>query len=508
MGENKIKELKELSIIVEKLRKSGKIIVHCHGVFDLIHPGHIRYFISAKKHGDILVVTLTGDRFVKKGPERPVFKEDLRAEVLAALGVIDYVAIVPSESAFDAIRAVKPHFYVKGPDYKNRKPNPNIPRKLGEEEALVKSFGGKLIFTDDITFSSSHLINTYLDVYEPETKDFLNRFRRKYTDSAIINDLICLKNKKVLVIGDAIIDEYHYSRPMGKSSKEPIVVHQYLSEETFAGGALASANHVAALSNHVGLVTLLGKEHSYESFIRKNIRPEVRPVFFYWPGSTVVKRRYVDFDMNQKLFQISYIHDSEISGTLESRILRYLSGKISSYDIVIVNDYGHGFLTKKIIRMICRKAKFLAVNAQANSANYGFHVITKYPRADFICIDDMELRLATHERWGDIKTLIREVMRKVDCPQMLITRGHYGSMSFKRPYGFFTVPALTQKIVDRVGAGDALFSIAAPVSYLGLDPEVIAFLGNVAAALKIQTIGNKTPIDFKEMTKFITRLLK
>jgi sugar/nucleoside kinase (ribokinase family) len=175
---------------------------------------------------------------------------------------------------------------------------------------------------------------------------------------------------------------------------------------------------------------------------------------------------------------------------------------------VVVNDFGHGFLTDKIVRLICAKAKFLCLNVQANSANYGFNVITKYPRADFICIDEQELRLATHDRYGDIFTMTKKVLRLLNCRDIIVTRGPYGSLSLSKKDGFIQVPALSQKVIDRIGAGDALFAITAPCVYAGVERDIISFVGNVAAALKVQVIGNKQQTDFKEMTKFITRLLK
>lgn len=505
----KERTLHELGTITRRLKKSGKKIVLCHGVFDLIHPGHIRYFSSAKKYGDILVVTITADRFVKKGPGRPVFNEKLRAEFLAAIEMVDYVAVVHSDSAIEAIHVIRPDVYVKGPDYKHRKPNPNIPRKLGAEEAAVASHGGKLVFTDDILFSSSHLINNFFNDYPPKTKTYLEFFRQKYSGDKIIDTLSSLRDKKILVIGDAIIDQYHYSKPLGKSSKEPIVVHKYEAEESFAGGALASANHIAALSDRVTIVTVLGKKNSYESFIRKNLRSAVAAKFYYrTDGSTIIKRRFIDSDTKQKLFQISYIEDAIIVPALEKTIRSYLSHEIPKHDVVVVNDFGHGLLTPGIIKTIARKATYLAINVQANSANWGFNVVTKYPRADYVCIDDHEIRLATHDKYSELPVLMKKIVGKLRCQHMIITKGPHGSIVFSKGSGYVEVPALTDRIVDRVGAGDALFSITAPLFTTSLDPEAVAFVGNVAAALKLQTIGHRSSLDFSEMTKFITRLLK
>jgi cytidyltransferase-like protein len=80
---DKVRTVAELGAITEQLRHSGKKVVHAHGTFDLLHVGHVRHLEAARELGDILVVTLTADRFVNKGPGRPVFGEALRAEMLA-----------------------------------------------------------------------------------------------------------------------------------------------------------------------------------------------------------------------------------------------------------------------------------------------------------------------------------------------------------------------------------------------------------------------------------------
>ena len=81
----KILSLKDLSKKIDTLKKRGKKVVHCHGVFDLLHVGHIRHLNRAKKFGDKLVVSITADRYVNKGPNRPAFNQELRAEALSSL---------------------------------------------------------------------------------------------------------------------------------------------------------------------------------------------------------------------------------------------------------------------------------------------------------------------------------------------------------------------------------------------------------------------------------------
>ena len=224
IAKKKIKTLPELGKTVSALKKAGKTIVQCHGVFDLVHPGHIRHFHSAKKEGDVLIVTVTADKHVKRGPGRPIFNEHLRAEGLAALSVTDFVTVLDYPTAVESIGVIGPHVYAKGPDYKNKKKD--VTGKIYDEESAVKSKGGRVVYTEDFTVSSSNLINNYLEVYPPETLKYLKNIAAKYTIDTIQNYLQLVKKMKILVIGDAIVDQYHYCLPMGKSSKENIVVNK------------------------------------------------------------------------------------------------------------------------------------------------------------------------------------------------------------------------------------------------------------------------------------------
>lgn len=343
-----------------------------------------------------------------------------------------------------------------------------------------------------------------------ETKErdsFLSSFAKSHSAGSIIDQLTKLRTLKILIIGEAIIDQYQYTSPMGKESKEPLVVHRHEGEELFAGGALATANHTASLSGNVTLVTLLGKSPSYESFIRDHVKKGVRLKFFSRDGSTIIKRRFIDQYTNQKLFQVSEIWNDMITPRLEKAVADFLKREITKYDCVMVNDFGHGFLTPKLIRLICRKAKTLCLNVQANSANYGFNIVTKYPRADIATTDIHEIRLATHDRYGDILSLAKKVARHLHTKTLVVTRGPFGSTGYTKEQGFVDVPAFTDRIVDRVGAGDALFSIISPCLVRGMDLPTGLFVGNVAAAIKIGSVGNKTPIEFNQLKSFISTLL-
>jgi rfaE bifunctional protein nucleotidyltransferase chain/domain len=281
--ESKIRQIDELALLTAEFRRTHKSVVHCHGVFDLLHVGHLRYFEEAKAMGDVLIVTLTTDKYVNKGSHRPAFPEQLRAEFLAALECVDFVAINPTSTAVEAIQALKPDIYVKGPDYKN--PAADLSGGIVAEENAVRSAGGRLAFTSGVTFSSTALINRHIGILPQEVHSYLSDFATRYPADRIIEHFERARKLKVLLIGEPIIDEYLYCDAIGKSSKEPTMVVKRLSSEQFAGGILAAANHVAGFCDEVAVIGQLGTENSHELFIEGKLRPNIRRLFVHRSSS-------------------------------------------------------------------------------------------------------------------------------------------------------------------------------------------------------------------------------
>lgn len=154
----KILEFDELAKKILDLKSMGKKVVHCHGCFDLMHIGHIKYFQASKKMGDVLIVTLTPDIYVDKGPDRPVFNQDLRAESIAALECVNYVAINKWPTAEETLRLLRPDIYVKGQEFEKLEDKTG---KIQKENRIVKEIGAQMRFTHEIVFSSTKLINQF-----------------------------------------------------------------------------------------------------------------------------------------------------------------------------------------------------------------------------------------------------------------------------------------------------------------------------------------------------------
>ncbi|HIF02354.1 MAG TPA: cytidyltransferase, partial [Nitrospinaceae bacterium] len=250
-SENKIFSLAFLAKKSQELKSLGKKVVLSHGIFDLIHNGHISHLKKARSEGDILMVTLTADEYVNLGPGHPKFGEKLRAETLAALECVDYIAINRSSIADNVIEAIQPYSFVKGGEYESTFNDSNGDH--AKEKKALDAYGGLLKFTPHSNFDSPHLLNDHLEIFSSEAREFLNRFRETNSYIEIISKAQKLKDLKVLIVSDAIVDEYHYVNPLGQAGKGLHLAVKYHSVERFAGGGLAVANHIAGFANEVTL---------------------------------------------------------------------------------------------------------------------------------------------------------------------------------------------------------------------------------------------------------------
>jgi bifunctional ADP-heptose synthase (sugar kinase/adenylyltransferase) len=471
-----------------------------------MHIGHIRHFAAARSFGDVLVVTITPDRFVNKGPHRPVFPEDLRAEAVASLEIVDYVAINEWPMAIETIRTLKPNVFVKGSEFRSGK---DLTGAIALEEEAAKSVGGRLEFTDDVTFSASHLVNRHLSVFSQEVSDYLTDFSQRYSAADIIKYLDAAKSLKVLVVGETVIDDYQYVEAIGKSAKDPTLVVKALSNEQFIGGAAAVANLVAGFCDRVVLHSMLGDYNTEEAFIRDRLKSQIEANFLYRRRSpTIVKRRFIEQYFFSKLFEVYEMND-EVPGAEESaEWIDGLADRLMEFDVVIVLDSGHGFVTQGMVNVLCKGSKFLAVNTQTNAGNLGYHVISNYPRADYVSMAENEMRLESRDRRGDLQPMIEKVSKQLNCPRVIVTRGKKGCTAYRDGIGHHDIPAFATNVVDRLGAGDAFFSITSLCAALDAPMEVIGFIGNVVGAQAVATVGDKSSIERIPLSRHIEHLLK
>ncbi|MDP7190441.1 MAG: PfkB family carbohydrate kinase [Alphaproteobacteria bacterium] len=505
--ENKIKTIEALGDILAEEQAAGRVVAMAVGVFDLFHLGHLRHLQAAKREGDTLFVAVTADTHAGKAPGRPVFSEHMRAEMVAAQEIVDWVVINPHPGAEQIIETLQPDVYVKGSEYTN--PEDDITGRIVSERESVEKHGGRTVFTEEVTFSSSNLINRNLRVFDPSLRDYLNDFRQDGGLGRVLNLIEGVRDYRVLVVGDTIIDDYVYATPMGKSPKENIIATRYEEDETFAGGVIAVANALASICGSVDVVTVLGAVGSHRDLVESSIKDNVDLTLLErLSAPTTRKQRFIEPTYVKKMFEVYFMDDSPLPPELETQLNDIITARAADYDLVVVTDFGHGMLRSSTIALLVEKAKFLAVNAQSNSANLGYNLITRYPRADYICIDTYEARLAVGDKFKNVVDIVtNDLSKRIDCDKITVTLGSEGCVTFENGRAH-EVPAIAGAPIDTVGAGDAFFAVTAPIVASGAAMKYASFIGNIAGGLKIDIIGHRRSVERVSLVKTAKALLK
>lgn len=332
--------------------------------------------------------------------------------------------------------------------------------------------------------------------------EYIENIKATYPLQSIVEILKKFKNTKTLVIGDAIIDEYHFTMPKGRATKDPILSVDYINHEVYPGGILAIANHVANFADQVSLVTMLGDTNDNKEFIKSQLKSNIKPTFFVKQSSpTTLKKRYLNIVRNEKLFKLEHINDKPLSEELERQIIKFLEEELPKYDLVIVGDFGHSLISNKIIETLEKYSKYLAINVQCNSANLGFNYVTKYGKPSFISMDLQEIQYAVADKYSPMPELMKKLHQMQGYQKFIATMGKDGTYFFNHNT-ISHAPAFITRPADTVGAGDAVFSITALFSYIGAD-ELIPFVANCAGGIAVSYLGNKQSVNQDNLLEFI-----
>tara|TARA_R100000008_G_scaffold86890_2_gene82476 strand:+ start:5578 stop:7074 length:1497 start_codon:yes stop_codon:yes gene_type:complete len=465
----------------------------CHGVFDIIHIGHIEHLKEAKDKCDTLIVSLTSDRYVNKGPDRPFFNIEHRLNVISALEFVDVVTISDSPSSEHVINCIKPDYYIKGIEYKEKE---DITNKIDLERESVEQNGGSILFlTNKNIFSSSKLLNNSL--FGKEFLEFTEELKKEYSIEDIFNMMDRLSAQTIDLAGEIIIDEYIYGNCLGKSSKYPAIVFDNGESQKFLGGVGAVANQLSPLVKKINLITYIGDKNFQESleFITANLSDNIDLDYIIKKNSpTIKKTRFIDSYWKSRMFETYEINDRPLDEREE--IIKTEKMKFCHKPLVI--DYGHGFL--------CGTENIFSVNVQSNSGNRGYNFISKYDNAEVYIIDEQELRLEMRNKHSNAFSLAKELQKKIKGI-LVVTRGCNGSIVVGNDWEGIA-PAISGEIKDTVGAGDAFFGIFSVFFKQGTPSKVAAFLANIAGYMEANVIGHKREyrkLDFKQA---IATLLK
>lgn len=492
-----------------KLKKEGKTIALCHGVFDLIHPGHIIHFEQAKAMADVLVVSITDSNHVRKGPGRPFFSDEMRMKQLSSVEYIDFVMLSEGYTVDDIVEAVEPDIYVKGAEYKNEKDD--ITENMRPERELVEKHGGQVAYTSGQVFSSTKLINTGLAGLSNDVIAFMQEFKKRYSMEDILNLSGQVSRLKVLVIGDLIIDKYTYCDVMGLMTKDMAYSARMNFSEEYFGGSAAIARHLSSFAGSVTLLSLIGNEDTIRLKIYDVVSESVQvKLVNSSKNPTIIKHRFLNKNSRReeyrKVFSVNNIPENcRYEDEVYHELLKRIKDEIPLYDAVFLCDFGHGMIQKEIMDTVQETSKYLVLNCQTNSTNNGLNPITKYHRADAFSLDQKELKLAFPQEAENEQKGLKLLAEHLKGDGWL-TRGSEGAFG-TGPEGIVSCPALTLSVKDTVGAGDAFYSVAGIYSAAGAPNELSLFLGNIAGALGANIVGNKDFVKKVDVLKYASTLM-
>ena len=285
---------------------------------DVLHAGHLFYFEEAKKNVDFLIASVTSDKYAMKAPGKPLFGIEERLKVLQSLKSIDHVIESNFPTAEKVINEIKPNVYFKGRDYKESK---DISGNLKKEIKALKKNKGKFLITNSKLYSSSKIINEKFDYLNQDAKLFLDEYDKKNLRGKI--EIFQNLEKKILVIGDPILDIYKTVSPSGKSNKSNVLSTRILSEKLYM--------QVAHYLSRIFLKISQSMYHSYSAQNKKNnyhlkklVNSKIKKVQIYSNTGFIEKARYLDDYYLNKIFQVTRNEDLTLDEKSKKITLNYV----------------------------------------------------------------------------------------------------------------------------------------------------------------------------------------
>ena len=486
-------------ISVEKLQKQinffprNKRVILCHGNFDVVHPGHIRHLLYAKTKADILVVSITADKFIEKGVYRPYVPQELRALNLATLEMVDYVIIDNNKTPIKNIKKIKPDFFAKGFEYSANSLTP----ATQEESKTVESYGGEMIFTPgDVVYSSTKL----LKLSEPkiEIEKLLNLMElNNISFEDLKKTLSEFKNIKVHVVGDTIIDTYTRTNLIGGHTKTPTPSLLYQEKNDYVGGAGIVAQHLKAAGAKVSFTTVLGNDQ-FKKLVISTMKKNKINFHGIIDNTRPTTNKNTILSGNYKLVKIDTLDNQPIS----EKILNKISNSIKKIkaDIVIFSDFRHGIFNKKSIPILSKSIKGKTFKVADSQVATRWGNIIDFLNFDLITPNEREARFSLADQDSSISVLSRNLVKHTKLKNLILKLGERGlvsvnikgknSLKIKDKSAAFALPSFAKNVIDSTGTGDALLAYATPAIVLTKSLVLGSILGSLAAASECEKNGN------------------
>ena len=499
---HKVKTAAQLREVIGPRPRKHKVIM-CHGTFDVVHPGHVRHLLYAKTKADILIASLTADEHIMKGNMRPYVPEDLRAVNLAALEMVDYVVIDRDPTPVRNLGIIQPDYFAKGYEYTAGAVHP----KTQEEINALESYGGEIIFTPgDIVYSSSALIELAPPNIAVEKLMTLME-AEGVTFKDLRDTLGKLKKVRAHVVGDTIVDSLTYCSMIGGMTKTPTMSVRYERKVDFSGGAAVVAKHLRAAGAEVTFSTVLGND-AYRSFVLDDLNTcgvhclpiidDTRPTT---NKNAIVAEGY-------RLLKVDTLDNRSIS----DKVVEQLKHQIvdTKADAVVFSDFRHGMFNRGTIPQLTSaipEGVFRVADSQVASR---WGNILEFQNFDLITPNEREARFALGDQDSVVRPLATELHKRAQCGTLILKCGDRGVITCRSDpeneyRSFFTMESFADRVVDAVGAGDALLAYATLAMVVSKNDVIASILGNIAAGIECEHDGN-APVTPDMVLKKISQI--
>lgn len=509
MKNPKILNLNELITLSGKTKANGHKVVLCHGHFNIIHPGHLRFLNFSKKQGDLLVVSIFSHELVTALVSNidDYYTEEERAEGVASLEMVDIVYVLELPIV-DFIIKLKPNFYIKGREFENERD------QILHEVSAVEKNNGKVIFSsgefDHSNFKTTAFQNSFSAIHKRKL-EFFKTCEKQEIVLTNLKDAISQFNKlNIMVIGDTIVDQFTSCDTLGVSSEAPVLAIREIESKEFIGGAAIVAQHVRSLGAKCTFVSVIGTDGPSE-FVKRQLLDAGIDSFLLEDTSrpTTYKIRYMV--ENQKLLRVSKLKQHDISKELENKICAFLE-KVEGIDGIIISDFVYGVITEKVLNKIFEisKVKNIKVFGDVQCSSQTGDV-TKFRDIELITPTEKEARIGLSDQSSGLEALAVKLIKKTNNNNVVITLGSQGILAYSKNKNHIKIhseyfPALEENPIDVAGAGDSVMSGYALALCHGLNLMEASALASCLAGISVSRIGN-IPIKTDEIHNYIQEIL-
>ena len=477
-----------------KLMMIEQRTVFVSGVFNVLHPGHLRLLRFARETGSRVIVAVLSDRLASAAAHVP---EQLRLDGVCSNSWVDE-AFVADEPVTDVIKRLRPDVVVKGKEHENQ---------FNTEKSVIEEYGGEIIFSSgESLFSSLELLRkeiqetALLGINKP--RDFLQR--HQISVCRVEGLLEQFSSLRVAVVGDLIVDEYIACEPLGMSQEDPTIVVTPIDSTKFIGGAGIVAAHAAGLGGKANLVSVIGKDIAANFAVDALSASGVSATFVEDENRpTTLKQRFRS--KGKSLLRVSHLHQTAISADLQRKLLVFFEEKMSEIDLLVFSDFNYGVLPQNLVDQLIRLGKLHHVMMVADSQSSSqLGDVSRFYGMDLITPTEREARISTRNYEGGLVVMAEELRELSEATNILLKLGGEGVLihAGNEVDGWLTdrVCALNSVPRDVAGAGDSL--LIASAMTLAVDGSIweAAYIGSLAEAIQVGRVGN-TPIKSKELLR-------